>query len=137
MLWVVLKRIRNWKLLISISTKKQLIKFIFLIYRGKVLVIERKRNMREQQVKLLCIDLSHHSSALQFVFLSLTVFGFHLVQGYFHELIFKLKEFKPFSMYLTLLQFGIYALLAALESLFKSNFDPKQAFRRKYEIGLI
>lgn len=84
------------------------------------------------QLKILCVDLTHQPRAIQFVLLSLTVFGFHLVQAYFHELIFKLKGFKPYSMYLTLIQFAIYGLLAALESILKNRFDTKKAFKRKY-----
>ena len=83
------------------------------------------------QLKILCVDITNQPRSIQFILLALTVFGFHLVQGYFHELIFKLKGFKPFSMYLTLIQFAIYGLLAIIELLVKNRFDFKQAFRRK------
>ena len=36
-----------------------------------------------------------------------------------HELIFKLKGFQPYGMFLTLVQFAIYSFLASLESFLK------------------
>ena len=36
-----------------------------------------------------------------------------------HELIFKLKGFQPYGMYLTLVQFAFYTLLATFESFLK------------------
>lgn len=85
----------------------------------------------ETKVKCLIFDLTRYSKSNQFIILSLTVFAFHLVQGYMHELIFQLPGFKPFSMFLTLLQFGIYSMLALFESLVMHKFRFKRAIRRK------
>ena len=71
---------------------------------------------KPEVVKCLFFDLTRMPRAVQFVLLSATIFAFHLVQGYMHELIFKLPGFKPFSMYLTLLQFVIYSVLAYAET---------------------
>ncbi|RMZ94283.1 adenosine 3 -phospho 5 -phosphosulfate transporter 2 isoform X2 [Brachionus plicatilis] len=83
----------------------------------------------ETKVKCLFFDLTRCSKSSQFITLSLTVFAFHLVQGYMHELIFRLPGFKPYSMFLTLLQFGIYAIFALLESLLKHKFRLKRAIK--------
>lgn len=83
------------------------------------------------ELKCFCFNLTNQPRSVQFVLLSITVFLFHLVQGYMHELIFKLDGFKPFSMYLTLIQFAIYSLLAIVESLLKNSFDFKKSFHRK------
>lgn len=85
----------------------------------------------ETKIKCLFFDITRCSKSSQFIILSLTVFAFHLVQGYMHELIFQLPGFKPFSMFLTLLQFGIYTLFALFESLVKHKFRLKRAIRRK------
>ena len=77
-------------------------------------------------VKCLCIDLTRTSRSGQFIVLTCAVFAFNLIQGYMHELIFRLPGFKPFSMYLTLLQFGIAAFLAYAESLVTNGFVLKQ-----------
>ena len=53
-------------------------------------------------------------------------------QGYMNELIFKLPGFKPYSMFMTLLQFGIYSALAFIESLIKSRFSINRVFYTRY-----
>ncbi len=35
-------------------------------------------------VKLLCFNLRRMSRSLQFIVLTLSVFSFHLIQGYYH-----------------------------------------------------
>ncbi|CAF0707495.1 unnamed protein product [Brachionus calyciflorus] len=88
----------------------------------------------ESRVKCLFFDLTRYSKSTQFILLSTTVFVFHLVQGYFHELIFKLPGFKPYSMFLTLLQFGIYGLMALFESLIQKRFNFRRAVKRRLDL---
>ena len=75
-----------------------------------------------EEIKCLFFDLTRKSRAVQFMCLSITVLFFHITQGYMHELIFRLPGFKPFSMYLTLLQFFFYASLALIETLITEGF---------------
>lgn len=85
----------------------------------------------EKRIKCLIFDLTNLNRGVQFCVLAFTVFLFHVIQGYFNELIFKLPGFKPYAMYLTLLQFGLYALLAFLESFVKSGFKCRKALKTK------
>ena len=83
------------------------------------------------EIECLFFNLTKLKSHWQFIILSLTVFAFHLVQGYMHELIFKLPGFKPYSMFLTLLQFGIYSFLAIVETLIKHKCDLSIVLNKK------
>jgi len=60
-------------------------------------------------------DLSYLPDGLKFIICSTGVFLFFLIYGYMQELIFSLPGFGPFGWYLTLIQFGCYALLAHLK----------------------
>jgi adenosine 3'-phospho 5'-phosphosulfate transporter B3 len=84
----------------------------------------------------LFFNLTHMSRSTQFIILTATVFSFHLIQGYMHELIFRLPGFKPFSIFLTLLQFAIYGILALLESLLKHRCSFALATQRRFVICL-
>jgi adenosine 3'-phospho 5'-phosphosulfate transporter B3 len=86
----------------------------------------------DREIRCLFFNLTRLSRGAQLVFLSATVFSFHLVQGYMHELIFRLPGFKPYSLYLTLLQFGIYATLAVLETLVKHNCNFQYVSQRRF-----
>jgi hypothetical protein len=79
-----------------------------------------------EPIKCLFLDLTKKSRTFQFIALSSTVLFFHITQGYMHELIFRLPGFKPFSMFLTLLQFSFYALLAFIETIWSNRFIFRQ-----------
>ena len=91
-------------------------------------MLEKIMINQNKKTTCLCFDLTNLSRSAQFIILSSVVFAFHISQGYMNELIFKLPGFKPYSMFLTLLQFGIYAVLAFMESLFTKRFDVKRVF---------
>ena len=86
---------------------------------------------KPEVVKCLFLDLTRMPRGVQFILLSATIFAFHLVQGYMHELIFKLPGFKPYGMFLTLIQFAIYSLLAFLETLFSQLISGSGLRRRR------
>jgi hypothetical protein len=85
-----------------------------------------------ESIKCLLFDLTNKSRTIQFIVLSSTVLFFHITQGYMHELIFRLPGFKPFSMFLTLLQFLFYALLALIETIVSDRFKFNLNKNRKY-----
>ncbi len=89
-----------------------------------------------ERVKCLFLDLTYKSRSVQFICLSLTLLFFHITQGYMHELIFRLDGFKPFSMFLTLLQFFFYAFLAYLEIIFSNGIRYSFRRNRKYDAFL-
>jgi adenosine 3'-phospho 5'-phosphosulfate transporter B3 len=86
----------------------------------------------DREIRCLFFNLTHMSRGTQFIILSATVFSFHLVQGYMHELIFRLPGFKSYSIYLTLLQFGIYAILAVLETLVKNRCNFNHVIKHRF-----
>jgi adenosine 3'-phospho 5'-phosphosulfate transporter B3 len=87
--------------------------------------------LEKNEIRCLCLNLTVLNRQSQFLILCLAVFAFHLVQGYMHELIFKLPGFKPYSMFLTLVQFGIYSVLAILETLLSNRSDFRRVFDKK------
>ncbi|XP_052774414.1 adenosine 3'-phospho 5'-phosphosulfate transporter 2-like [Mya arenaria] len=70
---------------------------------------------KKKEMKIFCVDLTSFSTSLQFTILCTAVFFFYLIYGYLQELIFRLQEFRPYGMYLTLVQFGCYIGFGLLE----------------------
>ncbi|XP_045157914.2 adenosine 3'-phospho 5'-phosphosulfate transporter 2-like [Mercenaria mercenaria] len=70
---------------------------------------------RKKDMKIFFVDLSSFTSSVQFVILCAATFFFYLIYGYFQELIFRLKEFRPHGWYLTLVQFGCYTCFGLIE----------------------
>lgn len=73
-------------------------------------------------LKIFCFDLTHYNGQNQFLFCCAGVFVLYLMYGYFQELIFTLDGFKPFGWFLTLIQFGYYAIFGYFE---RRLGDPK------------
>ncbi|XP_066155080.1 adenosine 3'-phospho 5'-phosphosulfate transporter 2 [Euwallacea fornicatus] len=67
------------------------------------------------RTSILCLDITNFSETLQFLLCSIAVFVFYLLYGYMQELIFTLKDFKPYGWYLTLIQFGFYTIFGLIE----------------------
>jgi len=67
------------------------------------------------RVEIVYIDFTNHSRTTQLIVCSTFVFIFYILYGYLQELLFQLPGFKPFGLYLTLVQFGIYSILATVE----------------------
>ncbi|XP_055956477.1 adenosine 3'-phospho 5'-phosphosulfate transporter 2 [Patella vulgata] len=76
-------------------------------------------------VSLMCFDISHTSTTVQFLLLTSATFFFYLIYGYMQELIFRLDGFRPFGMYLTLIQFACYVIFGVLELQFKEDKTRK------------
>ncbi|XP_023232616.1 adenosine 3'-phospho 5'-phosphosulfate transporter 2-like [Centruroides sculpturatus] len=64
---------------------------------------------------LFCFKIDHLSNSLKILICSFLVFVFFIIYGYLQELIFQLEEFKPFGLYLTFMQFLLYAFISFLE----------------------
>lgn len=71
----------------------------------------------ENQVKILCFDLTSYSKTTQFILCCVGVFILFLIYGYLQELIFTLEGFKPYGWYLTLVQFLYYTIFGYIERL--------------------
>lgn len=69
----------------------------------------------EPELTLLWCDISKYSKTTQFLFCCTGVFVFYLIYGYLLELIFTLEGLKPYGWYLTLMQFGYYAIFGWIE----------------------
>lgn len=69
------------------------------------------------KLTLLWYDISRFSKTTQFVLCCIGVFVFYLMYGYMLELIFTLDGLKPYGWYLTLIQFGYYAIFGWIEKL--------------------
>ncbi|XP_076271600.1 adenosine 3'-phospho 5'-phosphosulfate transporter 2 [Rhynchophorus ferrugineus] len=70
----------------------------------------------KQRSSILCLDISNFSQTTQFALCCTAVFVFYLLYGYMQELIFTLKDFKPYGWYLTLVQFGYYTIFGVFET---------------------
>ncbi|XP_030767453.1 adenosine 3'-phospho 5'-phosphosulfate transporter 2 [Sitophilus oryzae] len=70
----------------------------------------------KQKSSILCLDISNFSQTVQFMLCCAAVFVFYLLYGYMQELIFTIKDFKPFGWYLTLVQFGYYTIFGIVET---------------------
>lgn len=77
--------------------------------------------VRRPEVNLLGVDISHLPTYIQFILLTVAVFVFYLVYGYIQEFIFRLKGFRPFGWYLTLIQFACYTVFGLVELQFKDD----------------
>lgn len=69
-----------------------------------------------KEPKLFGIAVHRWSKTTQFFFCVAGIFFFYLIYGYMQELIFRLKGFKPFGWYLTLIQFACYTVFGTLDS---------------------
>lgn len=69
-----------------------------------------------KEPKLFGIAVHRWSITTQFFFCVAGIFFFYLIYGYMQELIFRLKGFKPFGWYLTLIQFACYTVFGTLDS---------------------
>lgn len=67
-----------------------------------------KPSTNPNEVRILCIDLTHYNATTQFLVCCAGVFFFYLLYGYLQELIFTLDGFKPYGWFLTLVQFAYY-----------------------------
>lgn len=67
-----------------------------------------KPSTNPNEVRILCIDLTHYNATTQFLVCCGGVFFFFLMYGYLQELIFTLDGFKPYGWFLTLVQFAYY-----------------------------
>ncbi|XP_061175358.1 adenosine 3'-phospho 5'-phosphosulfate transporter 2-like [Saccostrea echinata] len=87
--------------------------------------VAEERRDPERSVKLWFVDISDFGRTSQFLLLSTAVFASYLIYGYLQELIFRLKEFRPFGWYLTLVQFLCYLVFGLLEMQVRNNFTRK------------
>lgn len=69
-----------------------------------------------KEPKLFGIAVHRWSKTTQFFFCVAGIFFFYLIYGYMQELIFRLKGFKPFGWYLTLIQFACYTVFGTIDS---------------------
>ncbi|GMT21014.1 hypothetical protein PFISCL1PPCAC_12311, partial [Pristionchus fissidentatus] len=83
----------------------------------------------QDQIHLVGFNITHLSSWLQFVLLSLAIFMFYVGYGYMQELMFQLPGMKPFGWYLTLLQFIIYSTCGYLEGAMYHESERKLPMR--------
>lgn len=72
-------------------------------------------NENPGEIKIFCFDLTFYNRTTQFLLSCTGVFLTYLIYGYMQELIFTLDGFKPFGWYLTLVQFGYYAIFGFVE----------------------
>ncbi|XP_048761217.2 adenosine 3'-phospho 5'-phosphosulfate transporter 2-like isoform X2 [Ostrea edulis] len=77
--------------------------------------VEVKTDPERPLVKLWFVDISEFDRTFQFLLLSTATFATYLIYGYLQELIFRLKEFRPFGWYLTLVQFLCYLVFGLVE----------------------
>ncbi|XP_062589735.1 adenosine 3'-phospho 5'-phosphosulfate transporter 2-like [Saccostrea cucullata] len=84
-----------------------------------------ERRDPERTVKLWFVDISDFGRTSQFLLLSTAVFASYLIYGYLQELIFRLKEFRPFGWYLTLVQFLCYLVFGLIEMQLRNSFTRK------------
>ncbi|ESP02474.1 hypothetical protein LOTGIDRAFT_138397 [Lottia gigantea] len=82
-------------------------------------------DIQRPNVQLMCFDLTHSSRSVQFILLTAATFFFYLIYGYMQELIFRLDGFRPFGMYLTLVQFLYYVLFGLVELQLKEDKTRK------------
>ncbi|KAL1517328.1 hypothetical protein ABEB36_001105 [Hypothenemus hampei] len=68
------------------------------------------------KASILCLEIASFSETWQLVLCSIAVFFFYLLYGYMQELIFTIKDFKPYGWYLTLVQFGCYTIFGLMET---------------------
>ncbi|XP_072323101.1 adenosine 3'-phospho 5'-phosphosulfate transporter 2 isoform X2 [Scyliorhinus torazame] len=67
------------------------------------------------ELRVIGFNLSDFSRTMQFLICVAGVFIFYLIYGYLQELIFSVEGFKPFSWYLTLVQFAFYSTFGLIE----------------------
>lgn len=82
-------------------------------------------NSKKNAVNILCLDLQPYGQMTQFVCCCIFVFMCYLAYGYFIELIFSDPKVKPISLYITLVQFLITALLSYGESFLREKIKRK------------
>ncbi|KAK3601980.1 hypothetical protein CHS0354_025491 [Potamilus streckersoni] len=83
----------------------------------------------QNEVWILCLNLTHSSTFLQFIVCSGAVFFFFLIYGYMQELLFQLPGFQPFGWYLTLVQFAYYTLFGLAELVPKKDRERRIPLR--------
>ncbi|KAK3089531.1 hypothetical protein FSP39_004331 [Pinctada imbricata] len=88
-------------------------------------VARNEQANKQAEIKLLFFDISHLPKSSQFLLLSAAVFFFYIIYGYMQELIFRLKEFRPFGWYLTLVQFACYTVFGVLEQKVSGTTERK------------
>lgn len=88
-------------------------------------VDKTNKDLDRPVVKLWFVDISDFGRTSQFLLLSSAIFVAYLIYGYLQELIFRLKEFRPFGWYLTLVQFLCYLIFGLLEMYVRKNFTRK------------
>ncbi|EDO32018.1 predicted protein, partial [Nematostella vectensis] len=66
-----------------------------------------------------------HSKPVQFAICCGGVLFFYLLYGYVQEWIFRLEGFRPYGWYLTLVQFGLYAIFGTVETSFQTDKSRK------------
>lgn len=71
---------------------------------------------KKDTVNILCLDLTRYGQLTQFLCCCVCVFVCYLAYGYYVELIFTDPLVKPISLYITLIQFLLTALLSYIES---------------------
>lgn len=79
------------------------------------------QNIKKEELKILCFDLTHYNSTTQFLLCCAGVFVLYLLYGYLQELIFTLDGFKPFGWYLTLIQFLYYTVFSYCDCKITNN----------------
>lgn len=99
---------------------------------GKNKISGNVSNEQENQVKILCFDLTSFSKSSQFILCCVGVFALFLIYGYLQELIFTLDGFKPYGWYLTLVQFLYYTIFGYVERI--THVAPRRIPMRTYLI---
>ncbi|XP_050301317.1 adenosine 3'-phospho 5'-phosphosulfate transporter 2 [Anthonomus grandis grandis] len=89
------------------------------------------------RITILCLDITHFSQTTQFVLCSAAVFFFYLLYGYMQELIFTIKDFKPYGWYLTLVQFGFYSIFGLTETKIRGIHKRRIPLRTYFILALL
>ncbi|XP_066249853.1 adenosine 3'-phospho 5'-phosphosulfate transporter 2 [Euwallacea similis] len=89
------------------------------------------------RTSILCLDITNFSQTLQFLLCSIAVFVFYLLYGYMQELIFTLKDFKPYGWYLTLVQFGFYTIFGLFETKIRGIHKRRIPIRTYFLLALL
>lgn len=81
----------------------------------------------KDEIHVICFDLTNYSDKTQFLICCAGVFVLYILYGFLQELIFTLDGFKPYGWYLTLIQFGYYALFGYFER--RIEYSSRNAIR--------
>lgn len=86
---------------------------------------ENSKTNDSDKVTILWCDITNLSKTAQFTCCCVGIFVFYLVYGYLLELIFTVEGSKQNGWYLTLMQFGYYAVFGWTEKFFLGYGERK------------